>query len=83
MDKEFLSNKPLYDYNIDYDITKLPEEMQIMIKQLEELDQEHDWFNYDIIFDQLEVTSRSYLRSHDITENDYKMIMRKYGWFND
>ena len=83
MNKELLSNKPLYDYSIEYDITNLPEEMQIMIKQLEELDKDHDWFNYDIIFDQLEVTSRCYLRNYDITENDYKMILRKYGWFNE
>lgn len=54
-----------------------------MIKQLEELDKEHDWFNYDIIFDQLEVTSRCYLRNHAISDYDYKMITRKYGWFND
>ena len=83
MNEDFLSNVVLYDHNIDYDITKLPLEMQIMIKQLEELDQEHDWFNYDIVFEQLEVVSRCYLRSHDITENDYKILMRKYGWFDD
>lgn len=74
---------PLYDYQVKCDTQKLPEELQIMITQLEEFDKENDWFNYDLLFDELEIAGKGYLRRNEITEEDYKKILRKYGWYND
>ena len=79
----FKSDKPLYDHNVIYDTSHLPKELLELIKQLEEYDKEGDWFNYDIVFDQLEITSKSYLRHNKITEYDFKMILYKYGGLYD
>ena len=76
-----MDNKPLYDYRIQYDYSHLPNSLQEYIKKLEEYDKLHDWFNYDIVFDMLEVDAKSYLIDKLITEEDYDMILKKYGWF--
>ena len=54
-----------------------------MIKQLEEYDKNGDWFNYDILFDELEITGKTYLRNRQITEQEYEKILNKYGWLYD
>ena len=79
----FKTDKPLYDYRIKYDIAHLPEELITLIKELEEYDKDGDWFNYDIKFDYLEIAAKNYLLHHKISESDYKIILRKYGWLYD
>ena len=79
----FKTDKPLYDYNIEYDISKLPKTHQEIINELEEYDKEGDWFNYDIKFDLLEIEAKSYLLNNRITERDYKTLLKKYGGLYD
>ena len=79
----FKTVKPLYDYNIEYDISKLPKTLQEIINELEKYDKEGDWFNYDIKFDMLEIEAKSYLLRNHITEGDYKTLLKKYGGLYD
>jgi len=79
----FFTDKPLYDRSIKYDISDLPKELKEYIKELKELDKIGDWFNYDIKFDDLDLTAKAYLRHHKISSYDYKMILAKYGGIYD
>lgn len=75
------TDKPLYDYNIEFDIEILPKDIQEIINELEELDKQGDWFNYDLKFPILEVQAKSYILNNKISEKDYNKLMRKYGWY--
>ena len=79
----FKTDKPLYDYSIIYDYSKLPDELKQMIVELESYDESGDWYHYDIILDELDITAKSYWRMGIITEYDYKIILMKYGWIYD
>lgn len=79
----FKTDKPLYDYNIEYDYSKLPNSLIEIIKELEEYDIEGDWFNYDMKFPELDISAKSYWRNGRITEYDYKTILKKYGGIYD
>ena len=70
----FKTDKPLYDYNIKYDYSKLPNSLKEIISELEKFDKEGDWFSYDMKFPELDITAKSYWRNGRITENDYKTI---------
>lgn len=84
MEKDpFKTDKPLYDYEIDYDISHLPKSLQELINELENYDKDGDWFNYDLLFPQLDVEAKSYLRHNRISEYDYKTILKKYGGIYD
>ncbi len=83
-DKKIIGNKKhLYDETVKYDETKLPEELKEYIKLLKEFDEKKDWLSYDLKFDEFEMRIRCYLRSHLVTEYDYKKLIAKYGWLYD
>lgn len=42
-----------------------------------------DWFNYDIKFNMLEIETKSNLLRNNITEGDYKTLLKKYGGLYD
>lgn len=79
----FITDKPLYDYNIEYNYNHLPSDLQDLIVKLEEFDKIGDWFNYDIKFDELEISAKSYYRNGIISEYDFKTILEKYGGLYD
>lgn len=79
----FKTDKPLYDYNIKYDYSHLPEELKEIIHELENFDKEGDWFNYDMKFPLLDINAKSYWRNNIITEYDYKTLLKKYGGIYD
>lgn len=79
----FISEEPLYDYSIEYDISHLPSSLQELIKELEEFDKTGDWVSYDAKFSGLDVEAKSYWRHNIISEYDYKTILKKYGWIYD
>ena len=79
----FKTDKPLYDYNIDYDYSNLPDNLKEIISELEKFDKVGDWFNYDMKFPELDVRAKSYWRNGKITEYDYKTILKKYGGIYD
>ena len=79
----FKTDKPLYDYNIKYDYSHLPNELKEYITKFEKYDKDGDWFNYDMIFPAFDVIAKSYWRDGVITEYDYKILLRKYGWIYD
>lgn len=79
----FKTDKPLYDYSIEYDISKLPNDLKKIISELENFDKEGDWFNYDMKFPLLDITAKSYLRNGIIREYDYKILLMKYGRIYD
>lgn len=80
---KFYTDKPLYDHNIDYDVSHLPKLLQEIIKELEKYDAEGDWFNYDLKFPELDITAKSYLINNRISEYDYKTLLKKYGGIYD
>ena len=82
-DDPFKTDKPLYDYNIEYDITHLPKILQDIIIELEKFDKDGDWFSYDMKFPELDINEKSYWRSGIITEYDYKTLLKKYGGIYD
>lgn len=79
----FKTDKPLYDYSISYDYSKLPKDLIEIIHELEEYDKEGDWFNYDMKFPILDVNAKSYWRNKVISEYDYKTLLKKYGGIYD
>lgn len=79
----FKTDKPLYDYSIEYDTSKLPKELQEIISELESFDKEGDWFSYDMKFPQLDVYAKAYWRHNIISEYDYKTLLKKYGGIYD
>ncbi|MBE6156069.1 MAG: hypothetical protein E7164_04900 [Firmicutes bacterium] len=79
----FKTDKPLYDYSIDYDISHLPKLLQDMIKELEAFDKDGDWFSYDMKFPEFDIFAKSCWRERKITEYDYKILLRKYGGIYD
>lgn len=79
----FKTDKPLYDYNIKYDYSHLPQNLKEIILELEDYDKKGDWFNYDMKFPVLDVLAKSYWRNNIITEYDYKTILKKYGGIYD
>lgn len=84
MEKDpFISDEPLYDYSIEYDITHLPQPLQELIKELEEIDKTGDWLTYDYKFQILDIDAKGYVRRNRINEFDYKQILKKYGWIYD
>lgn len=84
MEKDpFKTDKPLYDYSINYDVSHLPNELKEIIKELESYDKNGDWFSYDMKFPQLDIIAKSYWRNNIITEYDYKTLLKKYGGIYD
>lgn len=79
----FKTDKPLYDYDIKYDYSHLPNSLKELIAKLEMYDKAGDWFNYDMKFPELDVEAKTYLRHNKITEYDYKTILKKYGGLYD
>lgn len=79
----FKTDKPLYDYSIEYDYSHLPKILIDIIKELEKFDKEGDWLSYDMKFSQLDVCAKSYWRNNRISEYDYKTLLKKYGGIYD
>lgn len=79
----FKTDKPLYDYDIVYDYSHLPNTLKNIIYELEKFDKDGDWFSYDMKFPELDVTAKTYWRNKIITEYDYKTILKKYGGIYD
>ena len=77
----FKTNKPLYDYNIEYDYSHLPDILKEIISELEVFDKNGDWFSYDMKFPELDINAKSYWSNKKITEYDYKTILKKYGGY--
>ena len=73
----------LYDHKIDYNISNLPDKLKELINKLEKFDIEGDWLNYDLVFDELEITAKGFYRNKIISDYDYKMILFKYGGLYD
>lgn len=82
-DNPFKTDKPLYDYDIEYDYSHLPNALKNIIYELEKFDKDGDWFSYDMKFPELDVTAKAYWRNRIITEYDYKTILKKYGGIYD
>lgn len=79
----FKTDKPLYDYNIEYDYSHLPDTLKEIIAELESFDKDGDWFSYDMKFPELDINAKSYWRNNKNTENDYKTLLKKYGGIYD
>ena len=79
----FKTDKPLYDYNINYDYSHLPNDLIEIIHELEKFDKDGDWFNYDMKFPLLDINAKAYLSNGRITEYDYKTLLKKYGGIYD
>ena len=79
----FKTDKPLYDYTIEYDYSHLPDTLKEIIKELESFDKVGDWFSYDMKFPELDINAKTFWRHQIITEYDYKTLLKKYGGIYD
>ncbi len=77
------NKEPLYDYRIELDITNFPDELKEMIKELELYSEQGDWFNYDLLFDYLDIRAKGAMNEKQITREQYEKILNKYGWLYD
>lgn len=57
--------------------------MKEEIEELENLSKIWDDFQYDLKFDVFEMDAKSCILSRQITEQDFNILMRKYGWYCD
>jgi len=73
----------MIDESIELDITNFPKSVKEEIKELEKLNENEDWFSYDLKFDELEMNAKSYLLSGVISEYEFKKILEKYGRLYD
>ena len=84
MEKErnsWITDKPLYDHSISFDKNKLTSFMKELVDELESYDKIGDWFNYDIKFEILESEGKNCIINGRLTEEDYNILMKKYGWY--
>lgn len=72
-----------YDEDILIDMTEFPKEIRLLIQELEQFSEQGDWLNYDSKFDELEIEAKSYVIQKQLSEKDYQLILRKYGWLCD
>jgi len=79
----FITDKPMIDYSIDFDKSKMPKHIREMIEELEKYDELGDWLSYDLLFDNLEVFAKGYVIHNAISEADYKKMLAKYGELYD
>ena len=82
-DKIIGNKKHLYDDSIVFDETHLPNELKEYIKELKKYDEVKDWLSYDLKFDEFEMVIRWYVRTREVSEDDYKKLIAKYGWLYD
>lgn len=82
-DKIIGNKKHLYDDSIVFDETHLPDELKEYIKELKKYDEVKDWLGYDLKFDEFEMVIRWYVRTREVSEDDYKKLIAKYGWLYD
>lgn len=76
-------NRPFIDESIEFDVNTLPKYLVEAIKELEKYDAENDWFNYDLKFDELEISAKSCVIHNQISEGQYTKILQKYGGLYD
>lgn len=82
MDNEINKGKLIND-SIVFDYSTLPKYLIDSIKELEKYNEIGDWFNYDLKFDELEITAKSSLLHRQISESVYDTILKKYGGLYD
>ena len=82
-DKIIGNKKHLYDDSIVFDETHLPDELKEYIKELKKYDEVKDWLSYDLKFDEFEMVIICYVRTREVSEDDYKKLIAKYGWLYD
>lgn len=71
----------LINPEIEIDKNKLPKMLQNIIEQLEEYEREDKRIMYDGKFETLESMSKSFLLEGKITDEQYELLMRKYGGY--
>lgn len=71
----------LINPEIEIDKSKLPQMLQEIIKQLEEYEKEDKWIMYEGKFETLEAVSKSFLLEGKITDEQYEVLMKKYGGY--
>ena len=64
----FKTDKPLYDYGIEYDYSHLPDSLKEIISELESFDKVGDWFSYDMKFPELDIDAKSYSEADNTKE---------------
>lgn len=76
-------NRPLYDKSINYDISNLPVNVKEIIKNLEKASEVNDFITYNAEFSLLESQLKSLIIAGRLSERDFKILGRKYGWYCD
>lgn len=71
----------LINPEIEIDKSRLPQMLQEIIKQLEEYEKEDKWIMYEGKFETLEAVSKSFLLEGKITDEQYEVLMKKYGGY--
>lgn len=71
----------LINPEIEIDKSRLPQMLQEIIKQLEEYEKEDKWIMYEGKFETLDAMSKSFLLEGKITDEQYEVLMKKYGGY--
>lgn len=71
----------LINPEIEIDKSRLPQMLQEIIKQLEEYEKEDKWIMYEGKFETLDAMSKSFLLEGKITDEQYELLMKKYGGY--
>ena len=69
------------DDSIEFDVSKLPRDMQSVIQDLKDYDQQKDDISYNAYYDLLETMAKNALMSGYISEKQYSQIEKKYGGY--
>lgn len=57
----------------------LPEELMEAFQELREYYDAGDWFQFDMLFDLVEVRTKAYYLAGKISREDLNLIFKKYG----
>lgn len=71
----------LINPDIKIDKSKLPQILQEIIKQLEEYERNDKWIMYEGKVETLEAMSKSFLLEGKITDEQYELLLKKYGGY--
>lgn len=75
--------RPMYDKSIEYDISSLPNNVKEIIKNLEEASEIDDFITYNAEFSLLESQLKSLIIAGKLSEKDFRILGKKYGWYCD
>lgn len=73
----------MIDHTIEIDTSSLPKLLQNTISEMEEYEKKGEWIMYDGLAEGLESFAKSALLENKISNAQYDLILKKYGFSGD